>query len=102
MIQNVIVAVIILIALTYVGYSIFHSLKPGPDPKSSCGGCTGWELKDLNKGCPTPVENIGTGKNNTTFRRKIRKKNRNHTKKSKLWEGSKKNKKAFFSFLQKW
>jgi len=71
MIQNVIVAVIILVALAYVGYSIYHSLKPGQDPKSSCGGCTGCELKDLNKGCATPFENIGTGKNNKAFRQKI-------------------------------
>jgi hypothetical protein len=72
MIQNVIVAVIILIALVYVGYSIYRSLKPDPDPQSSCGGCTGCELKDLNKGCATPVANTGTGKNNIAFQQKIR------------------------------
>ena len=72
MIQNVIVAVIILVALVYVGYSVYRSLKPGPGPKSSCGGCTGCELKDLNKGCATPVTNTGTGKNNTAFQQKIR------------------------------
>jgi hypothetical protein len=71
MIQNVIVAVIILIALLYVGYSIYRSLKPGPGPKSSCGGCTGCELKDLNKVCATPVENMGTGKNNKAFQQKM-------------------------------
>lgn len=71
MIQNVIVTVIILVALAYVGYSIYRSLKPGPDTKSSCGGCTGCELKDLNKGCATPVIQIGTGKNNKAFQQKI-------------------------------
>lgn len=75
MIQNVIVAIIILVSLVYVGYSVYRSLKPGPGPKSSCGGCTGCELKDLNKGCATPVEYIGKGKNNKGFHQKISLKN---------------------------
>ena len=75
MIQNVIVAIIILAALAYVGYSIYRSVKPGSDPKSSCGGCTGCELKDLNKGCATPVANAGKGKNNEAFHQKVSGKN---------------------------
>lgn len=71
MIQNIIVAFILLVSLGYVGYSIYRSVKPDANKKSSCGGCTGCELKDLNKGCATPVENMGTGKNNKAFRQKI-------------------------------
>ena len=71
MIQNVIVALIILISLGYVGYSVYRSLKPGPAPKSSCGGCTGCDLKNLDKGCASPVTNSGTGKHNQAFQQKI-------------------------------
>ena len=75
MMQNIIVAVIVLVSLVYVGYSIYRSVKPGSNPKSSCGGCTGCELKDLNKGCATPAQNTGTGKNNKAFQQKISVKN---------------------------
>ena len=75
MIQNVIVAIIILAALAYVGYSVYRSLKPGPGPKSSCGGCTGCELKDLDKGCANPVSNSSSGTNNKAFQQNISGKN---------------------------
>ncbi len=51
MYQNIIVALIILAAFVYTGYSIFRSLHPGKKPKSACGGCTGCDLKNSKNSC---------------------------------------------------
>ena len=51
MIQNIIVALIILAALVYAGYSLFRSIQPGKKAINACGGCKGCELKNMKNSC---------------------------------------------------
>ena len=51
MIQNIIVALIVLAAIAYAGYSVYRSLLPGDKPQSACGGCKGCDLKNLKSSC---------------------------------------------------
>lgn len=51
MIQNIIVAVILLVALAFIGYSVYRSVSSDHKPKNACGGCTGCELKNIKNSC---------------------------------------------------
>ena len=51
MIQNIIVAVIISGAFTWVALKVYRSVVPGDKPQSACGGCTGCELKNMKNKC---------------------------------------------------
>ncbi|HNY62705.1 MAG TPA: FeoB-associated Cys-rich membrane protein [Bacteroidales bacterium] len=48
MIQNIIVAVVILLAVCYAIYKIVQSFKKKKDCSSGCVGCTGCELSKRN------------------------------------------------------
>jgi hypothetical protein len=68
MIQNLIVAVIILAAIAYIGYSLFRSVVPGEKPGNACGGCTECELKNLKKDCGQTTQHFESGLKNKVFK----------------------------------
>jgi len=56
--ENLLIAVIILIALIYVGRNLVNAFRPG---RSSCGcGCSGCS----NSSCSTPQQKKNHGKRN--------------------------------------
>lgn len=73
MVQNIIVAIIILAALAYTAWSVYRSVRPGEKPNSACGGCTGCDLKNRINSCehPGPANGIG-GIKNKVFEQKFK------------------------------
>jgi hypothetical protein len=57
MIQNIIVAIIILGAIAYTAWSVYRSVRPGVKEQNTCGGCTGCELKNIKSSCELPAKN---------------------------------------------
>jgi hypothetical protein len=69
MIQNIIVAFIVVAAVIYAGNSVYRSVRPGKKPGNACGGCTGCELKNMKNTCGEIIPNSGSGINNKEFSR---------------------------------
>jgi len=72
MVQNIIVAVIILAALAYTAWSVYRSVHPGEKKTSACGGCTGCDLKNRINSCEHPGPVNGRGVKNKIFEQKFK------------------------------
>lgn len=73
MIQNIIVALIVAVAVVYAGYAVYRSVRPGNKPRSACGGCTGCELKNMKDSCSETTSKSFVGKSIQPYpTRKIR------------------------------
>ena len=51
MVQNIIVAVVLVGAVVFSGYSVYSSVRQGKKSQSACGGCSGCELKNRVNSC---------------------------------------------------
>lgn len=51
MVQNIIVAVVLVGAVVFSVYSVYRSVRQGKKSQSACGGCSGCELKNKVNSC---------------------------------------------------